>query len=162
MILIDWSNIDDLGFIWNGEYSDPEIMYLGVKFNARDIEDFIENDIQEGIKNGTFNSNTNFESWVEDKHNQEILKQKLKNQILSEYDSINLKEFLEEIVKYLCEFTNVEESYSRDWLIENLQKYFKDERSINRLIKFFTSRFYARFKRIAHQLTIVNAINNLT
>lgn len=37
--LPDWYGITDIGFIWHGEWSDPEIEYEGKRINANIIED---------------------------------------------------------------------------------------------------------------------------
>lgn len=35
----DWYGISDIGFIWHGEWSDPEIEYDGKRINSTLIED---------------------------------------------------------------------------------------------------------------------------
>lgn len=37
--LPDWYGISDVGFIWHGEWNDPEIEYKGKRINANIIED---------------------------------------------------------------------------------------------------------------------------
>ena len=34
-----WYGIEDIGFIWHGEWSDPEIEYKGKRINATIVED---------------------------------------------------------------------------------------------------------------------------
>lgn len=34
-----WHGIKDIGFVWHGEYSDPELEYQGVRVNLHDVED---------------------------------------------------------------------------------------------------------------------------
>lgn len=35
----DWYGIPDVGFIWHGEWNDPEIEYKGKRINATIVED---------------------------------------------------------------------------------------------------------------------------
>lgn len=37
--LPDWYGISDIGYIWHGEWSDPEIEYKGKRINATIVED---------------------------------------------------------------------------------------------------------------------------
>lgn len=37
--LPDWYDISDIGYIWHGEWSDPEIEYKGKRINATIVED---------------------------------------------------------------------------------------------------------------------------
>ena len=37
--LPNWYGIEDIGFIWHGEWADPEIEYKGKRLNVHDIED---------------------------------------------------------------------------------------------------------------------------
>ena len=37
--LPDWYGISDVGYIWHGEWSDPEIEYKGKRINATIVED---------------------------------------------------------------------------------------------------------------------------
>lgn len=37
--LPDWYGFTDIGFVWHGEWSDPEIEYEGRRINANIIED---------------------------------------------------------------------------------------------------------------------------
>ena len=34
-----WYGIPDIGFLWHGEWSDPELEYKGVRVNLHDVED---------------------------------------------------------------------------------------------------------------------------
>lgn len=34
-----WYGVKDIGFVWHGAYSDPELEYQGVRVNLHDVED---------------------------------------------------------------------------------------------------------------------------
>lgn len=34
-----WYGIRDIGFVWRGEHSNPELEYQGVRLNAHDVEE---------------------------------------------------------------------------------------------------------------------------
>ena len=55
--------IEDINFIWHGEWSDPEIEYKGNLINYYTIENSLYEDFLERLSNEE-NEGMNFEEWV--------------------------------------------------------------------------------------------------
>ena len=66
----NWYGVDGVEFIWNGEWSDPELKYQDKIFNSHDVEDALWDDYSEECKEaGKAPNEDEFDNWVlENKH----------------------------------------------------------------------------------------------
>lgn len=63
--MANWCGIEGLKYIYNGDYSDPQIEYRGIKFNERDVQEALQNDLEEDIASGEVDAGMTFEEYVE-------------------------------------------------------------------------------------------------
>lgn len=68
-----YRNFKDIQFIWNGEWSDPILIYKNISFNYWDIEDYLYNEFQCDLNDGYTNKYSNeentdneFDQWCKD------------------------------------------------------------------------------------------------
>lgn len=49
--LRDWYGIEGIGFVWHGEWADPEIEYKGKRCSCYEVEDTLWNEFREEYPN---------------------------------------------------------------------------------------------------------------
>ena len=58
--LPNWYGIEDVGFVWHGEWSDPEIEYKGKRINSYIVEDTLWERYKEDCEEQGTNTDVNY------------------------------------------------------------------------------------------------------